>query len=149
MKRASLWVMILVLAGPPILAQGQTCPNPQKIGPEVRITNAAGGSSRPSLVWTNSEFGLSWQDNRDGNYEIYFARISADGTKLGSDARITTGTSPSLVWAGSEYGVSWDGIYFVRISAAGEQIGSELYVSDDCFFCERVDYPSLVWSGSE
>ena len=78
------------------------------------------------MVWTGSEHGVAWHDNRDGvDSEIYFARISADGVKVGSDVRITSAgysSVPSLVWSGSEYGVAWqddrngDGeIYFARI----------------------------------
>ena len=26
----------------------------------------------PSLSWTGTEFGVTWQDSRDNNYEIYF-----------------------------------------------------------------------------
>ena len=66
------------------------------------------------MVWTGSEFGVSWYDNRDGNYMIYFARIGADGAKIGSDVRVTYDSpecrSPSLTWTGSEFGVSWTDI---------------------------------------
>src|SRR3972149_2205529 len=70
-----------------------------------------GASYWPSLAWTSSEYGLSWHDNRGGNYEIYFARIAATGTKIGADLRITNDPNysglPFLVWTGLEYGVIW------------------------------------------
>jgi hypothetical protein len=56
---------------------------------------------------------VSWYDDRDGNAEIYFARIDSSGNKIGSDVRITNDSSdsvyPSLVWnwTSAEYGVSW------------------------------------------
>ena len=53
-----------------------------KLGPDVRITNAANWSEFPSLVWTGTEYGVSWTDNRDGNYEIYFARIYDNGAPI-------------------------------------------------------------------
>ena len=128
-----------------------------KTGTDVRITNHGGRSYYPSLVWTGSEYGVSWCDDRDGNYEIYFTRISDDGSKIGSDVRVTNdgGRSyyPSLVWTGSEYGVSWcddrDGnyeIYFTRISDDGSKIGSDVRVTNDG---GRSYYPSLVWTGSD
>jgi len=46
-------------------------------------------SEWPSLSWTGSEFGVSWYDDRDGNEEIYFARVSSAGAKIGSDLRVT------------------------------------------------------------
>jgi hypothetical protein len=69
---------------------------------------------------------LSWQDDSDGNYGIYFARLSASGDLVSPTIQITDpsdpSTAPSLVWAGSEYGISWVGgpdyyeeIYFARI----------------------------------
>ena len=130
-----------------------------KLGSDVRITNAAGDSQEPSLVWTNYEYGVSWKDTRDGNEEIYFARISAAGAKLGSDVRITNAINdsrnPSLVWnwTGSEYGVSWHDqrdsvyeIYFARISASGNKIGADVRIT----YAANWSYvPSLVWTGSE
>jgi hypothetical protein len=96
------------------------------IGSFLRVTTDPSWSINPSLSWTGSEFGLSWEDYRDGNWEIYFARISSDGIQVGDDTRITfsasMSTKCSLAWTGSEFGVSWhdyrDGnveIYFARI----------------------------------
>ena len=129
-----------------------------KIGADVRLTNAAADSVSPSLVWTGSEYGVSWVDSRDGNQEIYFARIDAAGNKIGADVRVTNAVSsstyPSLVWTGSGYGLSWsdarDGgpyeIYFARIDAAGVKIGSDVRVTNAG---GSSDAPSLVWAGSE
>jgi len=128
-----------------------------KIGADIRITNDANGSSGPSLAWTGSEYGVSWRDYRDGNDEIYFARISASGTKVGADVRITNDSNwselPSLVWTGSEYGVSWDDdrdgnyeIYFAHISASGTKIGADVRITNAAY---DSSYPSLAWTGSE
>jgi hypothetical protein len=99
-----------------------------KIGNDIRLTNYAGSSGVPSMVWNNFlfEYDIALMDNRDGNYEMYFTRISANGTKIGNDLRLTSNASnsqlPSLAWNGSEFGLSWqdnrDGnneIYFTRI----------------------------------
>ena len=136
------------------------CPPPgswQKIGSDVRITNDPRNSLGSSLVWAGTEYGVSWKDSRDGNYEIYFARIAADGTKSGTDVRITEDPheswEPSLVWIGTEYGVSWyddrDGpteIYFARIAASGTKIGGDVRITNDV---SSSGYPSLAWTGSE
>ena len=126
-------------------------------GSEVRVTSDLAESSSPSLAFTGSEFGLCWHDSRDGNPEIYFARLTADGTKLSSDVRITFETNqsytPSLAWSGSEFGVGWydlrDGageIYLARISAAGSKIGSDTRLTTDP---AQSNNPDLVWTGSE
>jgi uncharacterized membrane protein len=97
-----------------------------KLGSDVRVTAAAGGSASPSLAWTGSEYGVVWQDYRDSNWEIYFTRLTATGEEVGTDVRITAAlqasNSPSLVWTSDGYGVAWvdnrdgnDEIYFSRL----------------------------------
>jgi hypothetical protein len=97
-----------------------------KVGGDVRVTTDASWSWDPSLVWTGSGYGVAWWDDRDGNNEIYFARLSSEGVKVGGDVRVTTDAfisrEPSLVWTGSGYGVAWgddrDGngeLYFARL----------------------------------
>jgi len=131
------------------------CDSPEKVGTDVRVTSNASYSEFPSVVWTGSQYGVAWQDNRDGNYEIYFARLDASGNKIGGDVRVTNNPSfslsPALVWTGSEYGVAWedlrDGnleIYFARIDAAGTKIGSDVRVTTAAADSR---YASLVWAG--
>jgi hypothetical protein len=125
-----------------------------KVGTDLRVTSDANYSTLPSLVWTGSEYGVAWADNRNGVSEIYFARISVAGAKVGSDVRVTTtsggNTAPSLAWSGSEFGVSWQDsrninfeIYFVRISSAGVKVGTDLRITSDA--SESID-PSLTWA---
>jgi hypothetical protein len=96
---------------------------------------------------------VSWQDLRDGNNEIYFARLSSDGVKIGAYLRVTNDPNrswySSLSWTGSEYGLSWNRsgeIYFAWLSASGVKIGSDLRVTSD----QNESYdPSLSWTGTE
>jgi hypothetical protein len=135
----------------------RTDPSGVKLGPDLRVTNNAAESSNPTLVWTGSEYGLAWEDTRDGNREIYFTRIDTSGTEIGGDIRITIAggdsVHPSLAWNGSEYGVAWEDargglpqIYFARLSFAGVKIGSDVQVTTG-FTASST--PSLVWTGSE
>lgn len=138
------------------LSRGSELTDMGKIGDNLRVTNALGASSMPSLAWTGSEYGLSWSDARDGQAELYFARLSAAGQKIGADLRVTTSGHigiPSMAWSGSEFGVSWDYNYgsahelsFVRISSAGAPIGAVLPVSSGTLTKTQ---PSLTWTGSE
>jgi cysteine-rich repeat protein len=90
-------------------------------------TIASDDTQDPTLVWTGREAGLFWTGWREGNVEVYFTRLSAEGARLGSDVRLTFSASdsecPSPVWAGDAYGLSWsdsDGmdwdIYFMRFA---------------------------------
>jgi hypothetical protein len=128
-----------------------------KIGSDVRVTYEFSISYNPSLVWTGAEYGLSWQENRNGNYEIYFVRLDSSGNKIGSDVRVTydssNSKSPSLVWAGDQYGVAWDDdrdanfeIYFARLDSSGNKIGSDVRVTNDS---ANSSNSSLVWTGTE
>jgi uncharacterized repeat protein (TIGR01451 family) len=107
-----------------------------RIGGDVRVTSAIGTSSSPYLAWTGTEYGVAWQDDRDGNYEIYFARLDAAGNKIGADVRVTSveGVSqrPRLAWSGVSYGLLWNDVrdgtsqnYFLELDAAGNPVGTE------------------------
>lgn len=128
-----------------------------RIGGEVRVTDDPNGSTQPSLVWTGTDFGVGWQDSRDGNTEVYFARLDATGAKIGSDIRVTTdaGTSqrPSIAWTGQEYGLSWiddrtgdDQLYFVRLDSAGGRIGSDVQLTSTEGTIRA--YSTLIWAGT-
>jgi cysteine-rich repeat protein len=128
-----------------------------KIGSDAKVTSASGDSRAPFLAWTGSEFGVAWEDDRDGNFEIYFARIDSSGSKMGSDVRITSAVysslSPSLAWTGSEFGMAWqdlrDGsyeIYFARIDSSGSKMGSDVRITD---YSGESKTPSIAWTGSE
>ena len=131
--------------------------NGQRVDPEVRITDAEGVSAYPTLVWTGTEYGLAWRDDRDGNQEIYFTRLTAGGLRLAPARRLTDAAGlsgwPSLVWNGEEYGIAWyderDGnreIYFNRLHASGNKIRTDIRVTDDPGVSHM---PSLDWTGKE
>jgi len=79
-------------------------------GPDVRLTDdQARFPSGPRLAWNGTEYGLAWEDDRDGNWEVYFTRIDSTGTRLGGDLRVTSDRSTStpmrLLWMGDAYGI--------------------------------------------
>jgi hypothetical protein len=130
-----------------------------KIGLDIRVTNNSSSSEFPSLAWTGIQYGVSWQDDRDGNDEIYFTRLDSSGSKIGSDIRVTSDDDsssggPSLVWTGSEYGIAWQDtrhgpaseIYFTRLDSSGEKLGSDIRIS---YSVNSSGSSSLVWTGSE
>lgn len=104
-------------------------------------------------MWTGSEYGVAWIDLRDGNEEVYFVRLGADGTKLGSDIQITDDEardrSPDLVWADGEYGLVFSRddreIRFLRLDPSGNPLSSEVVVTES----SRAVAPSLHWTGFE
>ncbi|MFH1438207.1 MAG: hypothetical protein ABIJ56_21040 [Pseudomonadota bacterium] len=113
------------------------------VGEILVITSEYSTSTDPSLAFTGSEFGVVWNDTRDGNHEVYFARVSLDGEKIGSDVRMTfdTGTSTrqSLAFSGSVFGLAWQdmrsasgmNVYFTRISTTGDKLDGDIQISSE------------------
>lgn len=132
-------------------------PTGAKIGADVRVTNDPATSTRPSLVWTGSEYGLAWADNRDGNFEIYAKRLGPTGTSLTGDLRVTSAPqdsiNPSLVATGTGFGVAWGDrrdelngdIFFARLDASGSKVGADVRLTDHPRISSN---PSLVWTGT-
>jgi len=105
----------------------------------------------PSLAWSGSNFAIAWRDHRDGNDEIYFARLDAAGNKIGGDVRITNDASasnwPVLAWNGAGFGLVWAdsiaGLRFLRLNAAGTALGTPTPVAASYAPSE------LTWTGTE
>jgi hypothetical protein len=126
---------------------------------ESRFTSSVGVSHSPVIVWTGTELGIAWRDQRDGNPEIYFARADTSLAKIGGDTRVTIASDgssePSLVWTGSEYGLAWSDqrswstdVFFTRLDATGLEIGDDVPLTDNVLGNSSYS-SSIVWTGSE
>jgi len=127
-----------------------------KVGKEIPVAATSGAAMSPSLVWGPGEYGLAWVDTRDGNPEIYFARLDRSGLEVGDEIRITRdparSTSPMLVWTGREYGIAWEDdrddplgeIYFVRLDPSGARLGAETRLT---FSPGDSTDPFVAWTG--
>ena len=71
------------------------------------MTEADGDSGYPSIDWNGTQYGISWQDAREGNANIYFTLLNELGVKTGGDEKISTGSGKSQfttgVWTGEVY----------------------------------------------
>src|SRR5262249_12269379 len=76
--------------------------------------NAHGGTMHGrQAVWNGERFGVTWNDTRDANYEIYFAVLDRSGKKLApGDVRVTHSSgfsfNPTIAWAGDAFIVVWE-----------------------------------------
>jgi hypothetical protein len=104
--------------------------------PDVRLTINDGISQYPNVSATDSIVHVVWQDQRDGNWEIYHKRSSDEGLTWSADSRVTNDSSssfsPSAVINGSTLHVVWtddrDGnweIYYKR-NPTGEPTDVEI-----------------------
>ncbi|MFO7178407.1 MAG: putative metal-binding motif-containing protein [Pseudomonadota bacterium] len=67
----------------------------KKLGPDVRLTEAAGFSLNPAIVWNRSEYVVIWDDRRDEGAlggeapRLYAQRLGADGRLLGGNVLLS------------------------------------------------------------
>jgi putative metal-binding protein len=131
------------------------------LGEELRLTDVPGSSDQPEVVWTGTEFGVAWLDARSDPggviRQVYFARVSPTGIKLGTDIQVSAAANskfaPSLVWNGSEYALTWGEstgpasslLAFQRLTYLGEPKGEVVRLTSTPSFVN----PKVTWSGSE
>ena len=136
-------------------------PHGNMIGDILNVRSATGHAYLGDLVWNGQEFGIAWKDYRPGSSpdesEVYFARIAADGSLIGSEVRVTTAAGrsndPTLAWSGSEWGIAWYDnrgtgvydIYFARLDATGTKIGGDLRLTNTSGYSA---YPRIEWTGA-
>ncbi|MEJ7730615.1 MAG: hypothetical protein WKG00_15515 [Polyangiaceae bacterium] len=125
---------------------------------DERITNPSVGDSRASaLAWSVNEYGIAWQDTRDGDQEIYFRRVDPSGYAIGLETRVTTASGgaedAAIVWTGTGYALVWsdgrDGepaIYFATLSEGGVLTAPAQRISEGG---GAASAPSVAWTGGE
>ena len=106
--------------------------NGVKIGAaDVRVTNAARTSANAQIAWNGQSWGLDWSDARDGFLEIYFARVTPAGVKLGPDQMLTnTRVADNLQSLRSALLALPTGDFLVASAdTRGDATNAEIYVS--------------------
>ncbi len=80
-------------------------------GSDTRLTNNTANSQVPSVIITGQTLLIVWQDNRDGNFEIYCKRSSDGGSNWGADIRLTNNPQisefPSASASGQFIFITW------------------------------------------
>ncbi len=123
----------------------------------VRLTDSVGFSGHPSIVGTASGFAVAWEDERDGDSEIYFEILDDEGIASGPQRRITTapGASERVTLAASHGGfaLAWmdsrDGGYdmlFTCLDSTGVRACPELELGGGPLMAW---YPALSPDGHE
>ncbi len=156
------------------VAAGAGAAGPPKVSPagrDFRVSGAAatGNEYVPAAVFngTADEYLVVWEDYRNAadfpfDNDIMGRRVSADGSPLGSDLRIsgrgaTVGElAPAVAWnlAANEYLVVWQDarnsqqdIYGRRVSAGGFALGGDFKISGPGATSDEWA-PAVVWSGT-
>ena len=79
---------------------------------DSRLTNNASVSDYPSIDASGSIVIIAWQDNRDGNYEIYSKRSPDGGSNWEADQRISSNSSfseyPAVTISVLKVNIAWE-----------------------------------------
>lgn len=110
----------------------------------------------PSLVWNGEGWAVVWSAIDEETAEIFFARASATGQRIGPPIRLTRGASlkvlPSLAASPDGYAVTWTDVsdditaWVLRLDKAGNPRGPATKVSPQ----QGLDLASrVVWNGHD
>ncbi len=131
-------------------------------GSDTRLTNQDDYSLYPSVAVSGDSIHVVWEDNRDGNYEIYYKRSLDNGGTWGSDTRLTNqddySSCSSVAVSGANIHVVWydnrdgnDEIYYKCSLDNGVTWGSDTRLTNhgDASMYSSVavsgDYIHVVW----
>lgn len=121
-------------------------------GADVRLTINTSFSWMANIAVYNSFVHIVWQDNRDGNYEIYYKRSPDGGLSWGVDTRLTNNSAisevPSISVSDQNVHIVWgdqrDGnkeIYYKRSSDGGISWGADTRFTSNSAIS---DYPCIA-----
>lgn len=139
--------------------------------PAVRISNGAGASDTPRVLWAGDRFVVLWQDARHDaapatcgllcRVELYHAAIALDGALIAGERRVTnkprdarhvrgaadpTSGAVALAWSDGRDGTGAS-IHMAMVDRAGRVL-YEIRASDEGP-SERAVSPWLIWHGRE
>lgn len=107
----------------------------------IAVTNAAELQDNTAIAFDGTNYLLIWQDERNGDYDIYGARVAQSGAVL-DPGGIAVSTAPndqinpSVVFDGADYIVVWEDyrelpsdIYGAKIDTSGAVIDSFIAIA--------------------
>jgi hypothetical protein len=111
-------------------------------GTDTRLSDLGSTSANPAIAVSGSVIHVVWNDDRDGNLEIYYKRSTDGGLTWGADTRLTNDNDvsqhPSLSVSGSNVHVVWNDdrtlngqIFYKHSSDAGVSWDSDTQLEAD------------------
>lgn len=112
----------------------------------------------PTMTWSGEGYGLAWSGLSDESADVWFARASAAGQRLGSPVRVTRSSSvkifPAVAASPAGYAITWtdisdDGdisVWMQRLDRAGAAQGQPARIPQAAGLALL---PRVVWNGRE
>ncbi len=123
----------------------------------ITVSAASGNQFDPAITATGSGYLVAWDDQRNGNDDVYAARLDSSGTVLDPSGRAVTTdganeTQPSVAWNGTNalvaYNAPTGNIEGVRLDASAAVIApTPLLLSTQNASATESD-PVLAWNGT-
>ena len=130
-------------------------------GQDTRLTNNSADSYESSICVSGLLVHVVWEDNRDGNYEIYYKRSTDGGINWGLDTRLTNNSSvsenPSVAASGLNVHVVWEDardnfnnmeIYYKNSTDGGVSWNPDTRLTIHAPSIPGAYFPSVAVSGS-
>ena len=133
---------------------------------DIRLTSDSAYSGSPEIaVDTNNNVHITWYDERDGNYEIYYTKLDNTGNTLVDDTRLTSDSassgSPEIAVDTTNYvHITWnderDGnreIYYTKLDNTGNTLVDDTRLTSDSassgspeIAVDTTNYVHITWN---
>ena len=117
-----------------------------RVGTELQVTNNGSQAINPSIASTGSRYGISFQDDRAGQGEVFLALVDPNGAKIGQDIRLSmsNGAGTSYIAASRNgFAVTYAGLEgptLVRLDPSGSRTTNDVRI---------LNTPApIVWNGA-
>jgi hypothetical protein len=117
-----------------------------RVGTELQLTNAGLQSVNPSIAWTGSRYGISFQDSRTPTTEIFLGLVDANGAEIGQEAQVSSsnGAGTSYIAASSTgFAITYAGLTgptLTRLDTAGIRTAADVPI--------KLTPAPIVWNGA-
>ena len=131
--------------------------NGTSFGTPINISNNTGDSFFPQIAAIGNNVYVTWQDNTPGNFDIFFAASTNNGTSFGTPLNVSNSICnsgvPQIAVLGNNVYLTWDDgisgnfdIFFAASTNNGISFGTPINISNNAGISVL---PQIATSGSK